>query len=324
MKALVCREFGPVEKLTVEEIPAPRPGAGQVLVDVKAASLNFLDALMVQGLYQVKPPLPFTAGHEIAGVIAALGEGVSDVREGDAVIGTPGVGGFAEQCLVARERLTVVPAGMDFAAASAFLITYCTTLHAFEDCARLLRSETVLVLGATGGVGTAAVEIGKALGARVIAAVSGEEKAAAALNAGADVAMVYPAGPFEKDGQKALAQLFKDAVGPGAADVILDPVGGDYSEAALRSIAWEGRFLVVGFPAGIARLPLNLTLLRSCDVCGGCAVRPSSSLMITPSRPSNVVSLISSRPSDPSVRTKIFFRDSASRRCSDARFLLSR
>ncbi|MFL5454935.1 MAG: NADPH:quinone oxidoreductase family protein [Myxococcales bacterium] len=261
MKALVCREFGPVEKLAVEEIPPPRPGAGQVLVDVKAASLNFPDALMVQGLYQVKPPLPFTAGHEIAGVIAALGEGVSDVREGDAVIGTPGVGGFAEQCLVARERLTVVPAGMDFAAASAFLITYCTTLHAFEDCARLLPSETVLVLGAAGGVGTAAVEIGKALGARVIAAASSPEKLALCRDLGADEAIDYT----REDLRKRALELTS---GKGV-DVVYDPVGGALTESALRATAWGGRLLVIGFASGeIPAIRLNLALLKERQILG--------------------------------------------------------
>src|SRR5580765_2122281 len=157
---------------------------------------------------------------------------------------------------------------MDFPAAAAFGLTYATSDHALRDRGALQAGETLLVLGAAGGVGIAAVEIGKAVGARVIAAASSEEKASAAREAGADVAIVYPAGPFDKEGLKALSQLFKDVVGPTGADVIFDPVGGDYSEAALRSIAWEGRFLVVGFPAGIAKLPLNLTLLKSCDVCG--------------------------------------------------------
>lgn len=191
MKALVCRQFGPIENLAVEEIDPPRPGPGQVLVDVKASSLNFPDALMVQGLYQVKPPLPFSPGHEISGVIEKLGEGVLGVAVGDAVIATPGVGGLAEQCVVARERITPLPAGMDFATASAFLLTYCTTLHALEDCGRLRSGESLLVLGAAGGVGTAAIEIGKALGARVIAAASSEEKLALCRDLGADETIDY-------------------------------------------------------------------------------------------------------------------------------------
>jgi NADPH:quinone reductase-like Zn-dependent oxidoreductase len=179
-----------------------------------------------------------------------------------------GFGGLAERALVPADRAIPLPPQRSFEEGSALLMTYATAIHALIDRGKLEAGQTLLVLGAAGGVGIASVEIGKALGARVVAAVSSDEKADAARAAGADSAMVYPSGPFDGGGQKALAGLFKDAVGPAGADVILDPVGGDYSEAALRSIAWEGRFLVVGFPAGIARLPLNLTLLKSCNVCG--------------------------------------------------------
>jgi NADPH:quinone reductase len=261
VKALVCREFGPIENLRVEEIDTPRPGPGQVLIDVKASSLNFPDALMVQGLYQVKPPLPFSPGHEVAGVVAKLGEGVLGVAAGDAVIGTPGVGGFAEQCLVARERLTPLPAGMDFATASAFVLTYCTTLHALEDCGRLRSGESLLVLGAAGGVGTAAIEIGKALGARVIAAASSEEKLALCRDLGADETIDY----LREDLRKRALEL----TGGKGVDVVYDPVGGALTEAALRASAWGGRLLVIGFASGeIPAIRLNLALLKERSIVG--------------------------------------------------------
>jgi len=261
VKALVCREFGPIENLTVEETDPPRPGPGQVLVDVKAASLNFPDALMVQGLYQVKPPLPFSPGHEIAGVVTKLGEGVLGVAAGDAVIGTPGVGGFAEQCVVARERLTPLPAGMDFATASAFVLTYCTTLHGLEDCGRLRSGESLLVLGAAGGVGTAAIEIGKALGARVIAAASSEDKLALCRDLGADETIDY----VREDLRKRVLEL----TGGKGVDVVYDPVGGALTEAALRASAWGGRLLVIGFASGeIPAIRLNLALLKERSIVG--------------------------------------------------------
>ena len=261
MKALVCREFGPIENLTVEDIDTPRPGPGQVLVEVKASSLNFPDALMVQGLYQVKPPLPFSPGHEIAGVVSKVGEGVGGIAAGDAVIGTPGVGGFAEQCLVAKERLTPLPAGMDFATASAFLLTYCTTLHALEDCGRMRSGESLLVLGAAGGVGTAAIEIGKALGARVIAAASTPEKLALCRDLGADEVIDY----LREDLRKRALEL----TGGKGVDVVYDPVGGPLTEAALRASAWGGRLLVIGFASGeIPAIRLNLALLKERSIVG--------------------------------------------------------
>jgi NADPH:quinone reductase-like Zn-dependent oxidoreductase len=184
------------------------------------------------------------------------------------VIGVTGHGGLAEKAVVAAQSLYKLPASRSFEDGAALLLTYATTIHALLDRGRLKEGQALLVLGAAGGVGLAAIELGKAFGARVIAAASSEEKAAAAKAAGADTTLVYPRGPLDKDASKALADTFKAALGPGGADVIYDPVGGDYAEPALRSIGWEGRYLVVGFPAGIPRLPLNLTLLKSCDVCG--------------------------------------------------------
>ena len=265
MKALLSREPGGPETLRLEELPEPSPGPGELLVRVRACSMNFPDVLIIEDKYQLKPQRPFAPGGEIAGEVIAAGEGVTNWKTGDRLIAALGFGGLAEQVVIPADRAIALPAERSFAEGSALLMTYATAIHALVDRGRLQAGQTLLVLGAAGGVGIAAVEIGKALGAKVIAAVSSEEKAAAAREAGADVVMVYPAADPDP---KALSQLFKDSVGPAGADVILDPVGGAYSEASLRSIAWEGRFLVVGFPAGIARLPLNLTLLKSCDVCG--------------------------------------------------------
>jgi NADPH:quinone reductase len=268
MKALLSNEPGGPETLRISEVPEPRPGPGELLVRVRACSINFPDVLIIEDKYQLRPQRPFAPGGEIAGEVIGAGEGVTGWSSGDRLIAALGFGGLAEQVVVPAERAIPLPAERSFEEGSALLMTYATAIHALVDRGKLERGQTLLVLGAGGGVGIAGVEIGKALGARVIAAASSEAKAEAARAAGADRAIVYPSGPFDRDGQKALAQLFKEATGPGGAEVILDPVGGDYSEAALRSIAWEGRFLVVGFPAGIAKLPLNLTLLKSCDVCG--------------------------------------------------------
>jgi len=268
VKALLSYEPGGPETLRLEEIPAPVAAPGELLVRVRACAINFPDVLIIEDKYQLKPQRPFAPGGEIAGEVLAMGEGISGWSIGARLIAALGFGGLAEQVIVSADRAIPLPAERSFEEGSALLMTYATVIHALVDRGKLKAGQTLLVLGAAGGVGIAAVEIGKALGARVIAAVSSEEKAEAAREAGADATLVYPAGPFDRDGQRDLAGLFKEAVGPAGADVILDPVGGDYSEPALRAIAWEGRFLVVGFPAGIAKLPLNLTLLKSCDVCG--------------------------------------------------------
>ena len=265
MKALLSHEPGGPETLRLDEIPAPVAAPGELLVRVRACAINFPDVLIIEDKYQLKPQRPFAPGGEIAGEVIATGEDVSGWQPGDRIIAALGFGGLAEQVIFPASRAIPLPAERSFEDGSALLMTYATAIHALVDRGRLGAEQTLLVLGAAGGVGIAAVEIGKALGARVIAAVSSEEKADVALQAGADSAVIYPTGQADP---KALSQLFKDAVGPAGADVILDPVGGQYTEPALRSIAWEGRFLVVGFPAGIARLPLNLTLLKSCDVCG--------------------------------------------------------
>ena len=268
MKAVLSKEVGGPETLVLEEIEAPTPGPGEVLVNVAACAINFPDTLIIRDLYQFRPPRPFSPGGEISGTIAALGEGVTGWQIGDRVIAGVGSGGLREQVAIAAARLFKVPEGIDLVQASALLMTYGTTIHALKDRGDIAAGQTVLVLGAAGGVGLSGVELAKAYGCRVVAAVSSEEKARVAREAGADAVVIYGRAPFDKDQSKALAQQFKDAVGPEGADIVYDIVGGDYSEPALRAIAWEGRFLVVGFPAGIARLPLNLTLLKSCDVRG--------------------------------------------------------
>ena len=261
MRALLCREYGPIENLTVEEIPAPRAGPGEVVIDVKASSLNFPDALLVQGLYQVKPPLPFSPGMEVAGLVKEVGVGVTGLAVGDRVIASPGRGGFAEECLAAADRVTQVPAGMDFETASAFLLTYCTTLHALADCGALKPGESLVVLGAAGGVGTSAIEIGKAMGARVIAAASSEEKLAFCRKLGADETIDYSSADLRK-------RILELTAGKGA-DVVYDPVGGDYTEAALRATAWRGRLLVIGFAAGpIPKIAINHLLLKERSLIG--------------------------------------------------------
>ena len=268
MRALLSHAPGGPETLRITDVSAPNPKAGELLVRVRAAAINFPDVLIIEDKYQFKPPRPFAPGGEIAGEVLAVGAGVTGWAPGDRLISVPGWGGLSEQMVIPAASAFRLPASRSFTDGAALLLTYATSIHALWDRGQLKAGETLLVLGAAGGVGLAAVELGKARGARVIAAVSSEEKAEAARAAGADSTVVYPPGPFEKDDRKALADLFKAAVGANGADVIYDPVGGGYSEPALRSIAWEGRYLVVGFPAGIPKLPLNLTLLKSCDVRG--------------------------------------------------------
>ena len=268
MKALLSHAAGGPETLVVEDGPDLVAGPGQVVMAVKACSINYPDTLIIRDLYQFKPARPFAPGGEIAGEIIALGEGVSGWHLGDRVIGMIGNGGLATQAVVEQGRLFALPDGVDFATGASLLMTYGTNYHGLVDRGHIKPGDVVLVLGAAGGVGLAAVELAKAFGARVIAGVSSAEKGELAREAGADDVVIYGRAPFDKVQSKALAEAFKAACGPNGANIIYDVVGGDYSEPALRSIACEGRFLVVGFPAGIARLPLNLTLLKSCDVCG--------------------------------------------------------
>ncbi len=268
MRAVLSKTVGGPGSLVVEETSDPVLKPGEALVRVKACGVNFPDVLIIEDKYQFKPERPFSPGGEVAGVVEAVGEGVTRVQPGDRVIGQAGWGGMAEKIALAEARCIPMPASMSFEEGAAFIMTYGTSHYALKQRAALKAGETLLVLGAAGGVGLAAVELGKAAGARVIAACSSQEKADLCMSHGADAAVVYPRGPFDKDGKKALAELFKGACGPKGADVVYDAVGGDYAEAALRAIAWEGRFLVIGFPAGIPAIPLNLALLKGCQIVG--------------------------------------------------------
>lgn len=269
MKALLSRATGGPDSLEMGELPDPKAGPGEVLIGIKACAINYPDVLVIEDKYQFRPERPFAPGGEIAGVIEAVGAGVTGWKPGDRVIaGTGSSGGLAEKIAVSADRLYALPPERGFAEGASLLMTYGTSIHALLDRGRLQEGETLLVLGAAGGVGLAAVELGKAFGARVIAAVSSKEKAEAAKASGADDVVIYGRGPFDKEQSRELSAAFKKAVGPDGADVIYDGVGGGYADPAIRAIAWEGRYLVVGFPAGIPKLPLNLTLLKSCDVCG--------------------------------------------------------
>lgn len=268
MKALLSHAPGGPQTLTLGEVADPAAGAGEVVLRVAACGVNFPDLLMIKDLYQHKPPRPFSPGCEVAGVVENVGPNVEDMRPGDRVIAWCGFGGMAEKIAVAAERCLPIPDGMPFEEAAAFIMTYGTSYYALHDRAAVKAGETALVLGAAGGVGLAAVELAKAAGARVIAAASSQEKVAVARDCGADAGVVYPRGPFDKAGARALADLFKEACAPHGADIVYDAVGGDYTEAALRATAWDGRLLVVGFPAGIARVPMNLPLLKSCQIVG--------------------------------------------------------
>jgi NADPH:quinone reductase len=267
MKALLSRAPGPAEGLVLEEVPEPAPRPGEVRIAVVACAVNYPDVLIIEDRYQVRPERPFAPGAEVAGVVDAVGEGVTAPRVGERVIGFSNWGGLAEKLVLPADRCAPMPDAMPFDEAAALLMTYGTALYGLKSRGALRAGEILLVLGAAGGVGLAALEVGKALGAKVVAAVSSEVKAEAARAAGADHVLVYPGGPFDDEGRRTLSALFKGAC-PGGADVVFDPVGGDYAEAALRSIRQEGRFLVVGFPAGIPRLPLNLVLLKGCQVVG--------------------------------------------------------
>jgi NADPH2:quinone reductase len=235
---------------------------------VRACGVNFPDLLIIQDLYQYKPPRPFAPGAEVAGVVDAVGEGVENVRPGDRVLLSPMRSGMAEKAVGAANDCWRIPDSMPFDEAAALLMTYGTSQHALKDRAQLRPGETLLVLGAAGGVGLAAVELGKAMGARVVAAASSAQKLELARQHGADDGVQYPAGPLDKSEARALSERFKTACGADGAQVIYDGVGGDYTEAALRAIGWQGRHLVVGFPAGIPKLPLNLPLLKSCQIVG--------------------------------------------------------
>jgi len=261
MKAVLCKAYGPPESLVIEELPPLEPGPGEVVVSVKAASVNFPDVLIIQNKYQLKPPLPFSPGSEVAGVVKSVGDGVTHVKPGDRVMAIVGYGAFAEEIRAEGARALPLPGGMSFETAAAFGLTYATSDHALRDRGALEPGETLLVLGAAGGVGIAAIEIGKALGARVIACASTDDKLAVCRAHGADDTINYAT--------EDVRERIKALTGGKGPDVVYDPVGGPYTEPALRSIAWRGRLLVVGFAAGeIPKIPLNLTLLKGCSIVG--------------------------------------------------------
>src|SRR5438093_311284 len=259
MKAVLCKTWGPPDSLVVEDVPSPAPGKGQLLVSVKASGVNFPDVLLIQNKYQFKPELPFSPGSEIAGVVRQVGEGVHGFMPGDRVMAHIRWGGYAEEVVVDEALVTPVPAGLDFTVAASFGLVYATAYHALKDRAGIKAGETLLVLGAAGGVGLASVELGKVFGARVIACASSDEKLETCRRFGAEVTINYE----REDLREALRNL------GGAVDIALDPVGGKYSEPAVRAMAWKGRYLVAGFASGeIPKIPLNLTLLKGCSIVG--------------------------------------------------------
>jgi len=268
MRAVLSKSVGGPETLVVEEVMDPTPQKGQVIIDVKAVGINFPDTLIIEDRYQFKPERPFSPGGEVAGVIEAVGEGVKGLFKGDRVIAVPGWGGLVERLAVPATSVIKMPDAMSFEEAAAFVMTYGTSYYALKNRAGLKAGETLLVLGAAGGVGAAAVELGKAMGARVIAAASTNDKVQFALELGADNGLIYPSGKIDKAAQKQLSGELKLASGRDGPDVVYDGVGGDYAEPALRAMDWYGRYLVVGFPAGIPAFPLNLLLLKSVQVIG--------------------------------------------------------
>ncbi|SOB79492.1 NADPH2:quinone reductase [Sphingomonas guangdongensis] len=259
---------GGPETLRLTDTVSPAPMADEVVVQVAACGINFPDSLIIRDLYQFKPERPFAPGGEIAGVVTQVGSAVTALAVGDRVIARTGWGGLAEEVAVAAHKCAPLPEGMSMAEGAAFLFTYLTSYHALVQRGRIAAGEHVLVLGAAGGTGIAAIEIAKALGATVVAACSSAEKANFARASGADAAIVYDRGPLDKDAARGLGQRFKEAGGARGFDIVYDPVGGDYAEPAFRALAWKGRYLVVGFTAGIPRLPFNLPLLKGAEIVG--------------------------------------------------------
>ena len=268
MKAMFSTAPGGPETLELTDVPTPDPGPGQVRIAVKAAGVNFPDTLIIRDLYQFKPPRPFAPGGEVAGVVEAVGDGVTNLKEGDRVLAGGINGGFATHFIADAPRVNKIPDAMPFDEAAAFMLTYGTSHYALKDRAAIKSGESLFILGAAGGVGAAAIELGKAMGAKVVAGVSSEDKAAFCKDLGADETLVYPTGELDRAAQKDLSGQIKALCGGEGANVIYDAVGGDYAEPSVRALAWEGRYLVIGFPAGIPSIPLNLTLLKSCQIVG--------------------------------------------------------
>lgn len=269
MKALQCVELGMPDKLQINEVPDPDLQPGHVIIDNKAGSVNFPDVLMIQGLYQFQPELPFTPGGESSGTISAVGDDVKDLKIGDRVFAMTGIGAFAEKIIVPSTAVVKIPDSMSFETAAALPMTYGTSIYALKQRAELIEGETLLVLGAAGGVGLASVELGKAMGAKVIAAASTQDKIDLCKNHGADEAFIYPSGKLDKNQQKELSSKIKELTGGVGANVIYDPIGDSYSEPCIRATAWDGRYLVIGFAAGeIPRVPTNLALLKGMKIVG--------------------------------------------------------
>ncbi|MEP5731224.1 MAG: NADPH:quinone oxidoreductase family protein [Sulfitobacter sp.] len=268
MKAMLSKVVGGPETLVLEDLPTPQPGKREVLIRVHAAGVNFPDTLIIQDMYQMKPPRPFAPGGEVAGVVEAVGENINGLAVGDRVLGMTGFGGFATHVLIDAMKVLKIPENMPFEEAACFVLTYGTSHHALKDRAEIEEGETLLILGAAGGVGAAAIELGKAAGAKVIAAVSSDEKAQFCRDLGADETLIYDRDMSDRAVQKEFSSQIKKLSGSGGVDVVYDAVGGNYAEPAVRALAWKGRYLVVGFPAGIPKIPLNLTLLKGCQIVG--------------------------------------------------------
>ena len=269
MKALQCTELGGPEKLKVNDVPEPKAIQDHVVINNKAASVNFPDVLMIQGLYQFQPELPFCPGGESSGIVSAIGEGVENIEIGDRVFAMTGLGAFAEKIVVHKSSVVRIPETMNYETAAALPMTYGTSLYALKQRAELKEGETLLVLGAAGGVGLATVELGKAMGAKVIAAASTQEKIDLCIKHGADEGFIYPSGNLDRDQQKKLSSKIKELTGGIGVNVVYDPIGDAYSEPCIRATAWDGRYLVIGFAAGeIPKIPINLALLKGMKIVG--------------------------------------------------------
>lgn len=281
MKAILSRNPGGPETLTLEELPTPTPQNGEVLIRIRAAGVNFPDTLIIRDLYQIKPQRPFSPGGEVAGEVEAIGKGVTHLAPGDRVLAMGACGGFASHMIAPNSQVVKIPDAMPFEEAACFILTYGTSYHALKNRADIKPGETILILGAAGGVGVAAIELAKASGARVIAAVSSKEKACFCRDVGADETIIYARDMADAKTQKEFSNHIRAAAGGDGVNVVYDAVGGDYAEPALRTLAWKGRYLVVGFPAGIPKIPLNLTLLKGTQILGvfwGAHVAQESSL----------------------------------------------
>ena len=269
MKSLQCVELGPPDKLQIKEVSDPQIIPDHVIIENKAASVNFPDVLMIQGLYQFQPELPFSPGGECSGIIVSVGENVENLKVGDRVFAMTGLGAFCEKILAPKHSVVKIPDSMSFETAAALPMTYGTSLYALKQRANLKEGETLLVLGAAGGVGLATVELGKAMGAKVIAAASTQEKVDLCLKHGADEGFIYPTGDLNRDQQKELSSKIKELTDGLGANVVYDPVGDKYSEPCIRATAWDGRYLVIGFAAGeIPKIPINLALLKGMKIVG--------------------------------------------------------